>query len=199
MCDSASTASTSPTVSSSTGRSGCFFAGGGLDRPKRMHAADGERQVGRILKHQARVVPCSPSGDEVPSGAHGAGAQSGAASHFKVQVQKVQCAERHRNLETGNFDWLAKPQYQGATLGKVSKLVLEVGGTMHELVPKGGRLEVILAQEVVSLPAKAALSMEYESLVVSTSSKECPWFAGDYEFALDFQEPGPDAGCCVIA
>lgn len=188
---------TSPVTVASTSDgqklSGCFSNTHGLDKPKKIESAAGvQLQVGTIVGHKIRVVPCtSLAGDEVPIG-------TAEFSHVKVAVQKVKCAERHRNLETGNFD-MWKPQYKGADLGKISKLVLEIGGTVHTLAPKGGRLEMVLSKEAVSLPATAALSMEYESIVVSTSSRECPWFAGDCEFSLDFQEPQDSAGCCVIA
>jgi hypothetical protein len=179
-----------PTVTSQ--KSGGIVMGGGLGRPKRVVSEDGaELQVGLLTGHKIRCMPCaSAAGDEVPLDVE--------FSHVKLAILQLRLQERHRSAGAGDFG-MRESKLAGATLGKVKKLTLAVGGATHLVAQQDGKLEIVLPKEAVPVPGVVTISMEYESAVLgSTTAKDADWFAGDYEakFVFGGQQ---SAGCCVIS
>jgi hypothetical protein len=159
-----------------------------LGVPKRVVSENGvELQVGALTGHKIRVLPCAS--------ADGDAALEGDFSHVKLCVLQLQLGEKHQAPGTSDFT-LRDSKLAGPKLANVKMLKLQVGGQTHVLAPTDGKLELVLAKDALPLPAAAKISMEYESAVFSTSSKECDWFAGDYEAKLAL---GQKSGFCVIS
>jgi len=154
-----------------------------------------ERQVAKIVGHRICAKPLMSATDDGQ-----AVTPDAAYTHVKLMVVSVKCEEKHRlTTDMGTMKDFTKftSDYKGALLSKVSKFSVRIGEVEHTLTRQGNQLEIVLPREQCALPAKAEISMEFESVVPSTSGDDCGWL-GQTDAVLDFNAAG-GGGCCVIS